>query len=206
MTIILHKHQETLRALGWNFFHFAEENAPLEAISGQQNIIAADMSGQYESSLEPAILEALQFVTSLLTKTMLQHVFFNIKNRVGSWENYFPLSFTPPPPTLFPNAIVLFLKSSFVPIVFASSWQLTHLSPTVLQKTSWSCSPKHCPDVSTKLKHICNDSFRLRVKLFLKQWQPHQSDFRFIYQKNESSATSPKVLGCTLVKTWRKLV
>lgn len=41
-----------------------------------------------------------------------------------------------PPPTLFPNAIVLFLKSSFVLIVFASSWQLTHLSPTVPKKMS----------------------------------------------------------------------
>lgn len=171
MTIILHKHQETLRSLRWNFFHFTEENTTLEAISGQQNIIAADISGQYESSLEPAILEALQFVTSLLMKTMLQRILFNIKTRVGSWENYFSLNFTPL--QLFPNAIVLFLKSSFVLIVFASSWQLTHLSPTVLKKMSWSCSPKRSPDVSTELKHICNDSFHLGVKLFLKQWQPH---------------------------------
>lgn len=71
-----------------------------------------------------------------------------------------------PPPTLFPNAIVLFLKSSFVLIVFASSWQLTHLSPTVPKKMSWSCSPKHSPDVSAELKHISNDSFHLGVKLF----------------------------------------
>lgn len=99
MTIILHKHQETLRSLRWNFFHFTEENATLEAISGQQYIIAADISGQYEKSLEPAILEALQFVTSLLTKTMLQHVLFNIKTRIGSWENYFPLNFTPLQPS-----------------------------------------------------------------------------------------------------------
>lgn len=179
MTIILHKHQETLK---WNFFHFTQENATLEAISGQQNIIAADISGQYESSLEPAILEVLQFVTSLLMKTMLQHVLFNIKTRIGSWENYFPLNFAPLQP-FFPNAIVLFLKSSFVLIVFASSWQLTHLSPTVLKTMSRSCRPKHSPDVSIELKHICSDSFLLGVKLFLKQWQPHQSDFRCIYQK-----------------------
>lgn len=76
MTIILPKHQETLK---WNFFHSAEKNITLEAISGQQNIIAADISGQYESSLEPAILETLQFVTALLMKAMLQHVLFNIK-------------------------------------------------------------------------------------------------------------------------------
>lgn len=165
MTVVLHKRQETLRSLRWNFFHLTGENVTLEAISGQQNIIAADISGQYESSLEPANLEVLQFVTSLLTKTMLQHVLFNIKTRIESWENYFPLSFTPPP-FLFPNAIVLFLKSSFVLIVLASSWLLTHLSPTVLKKMSWSCSPKHSPDVSTELKHICNDSFHLGVKLF----------------------------------------
>lgn len=96
MTVVLHKRQETLRSLRWNFFHLTGENVTLEAISGQQNIIAADISGQYESSLEPANLEVLQFVTSLLTKTMLQHVLFNIKTRIESWENYFPLSFTPP--------------------------------------------------------------------------------------------------------------
>lgn len=38
-----------------------------------------------------------------------------------------------PHPSLFPKEIVLFLKTSFVLIVFASSWQLTHLSPTVLK-------------------------------------------------------------------------
>lgn len=116
-----------------------------------------------------------------------------------------------PPPILFPNAIVLFLKSSFVLIVLASSWQLTHLSPTVLKKMSWSCSPKHSPDVYTELKHICNDSFHLGVKLFLKQWQPHQSDFRWIYQKEkpikktQASATSSKVPGCSSVKTLNKV-
>lgn len=82
MTVVLHKHQETLRSLRWNFFHFTGENATLEAISGQQNIIAADISGQYESSLEPANLEVLQFVTSLPTKTMLQYALFNIKTRI----------------------------------------------------------------------------------------------------------------------------
>lgn len=95
MSIILPKHQETLK---WYFFHFAEENVTLEVISGQQNIIAVDISGQYESSLEPAILETLQFVTALLMKAMLQHALFNIKKSksgLGSWENYFPLNFTP---------------------------------------------------------------------------------------------------------------
>lgn len=97
MTIILPKHQETLK---WNFFHSAEKNITLEAISGQQNIIAADISGQYESSLEPAILETLQFVTALLMKAMLQHVLFNIKTSgLGSWENYFPFNFTPLQPS-----------------------------------------------------------------------------------------------------------
>lgn len=112
-----------------------------------------------------------------------------------------------PPPILFPNVIVLFLKSSFVLIVLASSWLLTHLSPTVLKKMSWSCSPKHSPGVSTELKHFCNDSFHLGVKLFVKKWQPHSSGFRWICQKiktkikPQTSATSSKVPRCSLVKT-----
>lgn len=69
---------------------------------------------------------------------------------------------------------------------------------------SRSCRPKHSPDVSTELKHICSDSFLLGVKLFLKQWQPYQSDFRCIDQKKKSSATTCKSPGHSLIKRKRK--
>lgn len=102
------------------------------AISGQQNIIAVDTSGQYECSLEPAILEAIQFVTSVLMKKMMQHVLHRMKTRIKMKENS---------PISLPRFNCPIFKNSF--ILIASLYQADSFatSPPL-------CSKRWCDPVS----------------------------------------------------------